>query len=318
VITGLLGNNRATIIILGGMMVAMVLMFIFAKLATAQTPSVTFAGVFLTWSVLLFFCTFLVFTATAVAVGWPVAWSEVLGLKRGGPAPLDQLASRIDYGNVGTNQDAIASLVGMAFVTTDVTEREAIVQLLKHKLAYPETRDYDTPSRLIRKALFEAIIRIRGKDLHADFANGELQNSDLVGIDLHGVNLQGTELNGSFLISTDFRTSNLRSANFTRAFLRNAFFTNADLRGAIFMDCDWFNAAGFTPEQMRDVDPKGLKRCPKASDGTYSKEAFIKKADGLYTISYSDWADEEQAEAARYWVEYSKRGGLCDLVGSFN
>src|SRR5438132_314867 len=71
VVVGVLGSPRAAVVILGGMFVGMLLLFAFARLTASESPAITAAGVFLLWAAILFFCTFLVFTATAVAVRWP-------------------------------------------------------------------------------------------------------------------------------------------------------------------------------------------------------------------------------------------------------
>lgn len=81
IIVGLLGDGRAAVIILGGVFIAMLLLFAFARLVAAQNRSAILAGVVLLWAVTLFFCTFLLFTTTAVAVGWPPAWASLLGLQ---------------------------------------------------------------------------------------------------------------------------------------------------------------------------------------------------------------------------------------------
>jgi hypothetical protein len=81
VIVGTLGNTRAAIVILSGMFIGMLLLFVFARLVASETPAVTSAGVFLLWAAILFFCTFLFFTAAAVAVGWPKPWATFLGVE---------------------------------------------------------------------------------------------------------------------------------------------------------------------------------------------------------------------------------------------
>jgi hypothetical protein len=78
VVVGVLGSTRAAVVILGGMFVAMVLLFAFARLTASESPTITAAGVFLLWAVILFFCTFLVFTATAVAVRWPKPLADLM------------------------------------------------------------------------------------------------------------------------------------------------------------------------------------------------------------------------------------------------
>ena len=230
---------------------------------------------------------------------------------------IELLVERIDYGNVGSNQEAIASLVGLASVTPNQNEKDEIVRKLKKKLAYPETRDFDTASRAIRKALFEAILKIRGGDVHAEFSQGDLANIDLVGIDARNANLQGIDLKGAFIIGDDFAGSNLKNVNFASTNLRNARFQNTSLDGAIFADADWFNAQGLTPDQINAVDRTGLRLCPSAPGGSYSERAFIEYANSRYGVEYAGWADEEQRSAGRFWREYMKPRGLCDVVASF-
>jgi hypothetical protein len=80
IVVALLGNGRAAIIIVGGLFIAMVLLFAFARLVTAQNAAAQSAGVSLLWMVIVFFGTFLAFTITAVAFHWPQAWAQILGI----------------------------------------------------------------------------------------------------------------------------------------------------------------------------------------------------------------------------------------------
>lgn len=84
VVTTFLGRGQATLIILGAMLVAMLLLFAFASLVSAKSKAAVRAGVMLLWAVTLFFCVFLVFTVTAVAFEWPRAWASLLGLQSAG------------------------------------------------------------------------------------------------------------------------------------------------------------------------------------------------------------------------------------------
>lgn len=79
-IVGFLGKGRAAIIILAGIFVAMFLLVVFASAVGAEGNSATTAGTVIQWAVTIFFCFFLAFSATAVAFGWPVALTSVLGL----------------------------------------------------------------------------------------------------------------------------------------------------------------------------------------------------------------------------------------------
>ncbi len=86
-IAGFLGNGQATVIILGAMLVAMLLLFAFGQLVRSKSDAIARAGVALLWGVTVFFFAFLLFTVTAVAFGWPPAWTRVLGLAVDAPAP---------------------------------------------------------------------------------------------------------------------------------------------------------------------------------------------------------------------------------------
>jgi hypothetical protein len=124
-VIGMLGNMRPAIIIIGAMFVGMLLLFVFARLTVSESSAITSAGVFLLWATILFFCTFLVFTATAVSMGWPKAWAEVLQVK--GPVTRDFVVGRwrgpttdIDWRKDGT---CSGKLVTSAGTTQDVTCR---------------------------------------------------------------------------------------------------------------------------------------------------------------------------------------------------
>jgi hypothetical protein len=80
IVTGFLGNGRAAIIILGGMLIAMLLLFAFARLVASQSAAVNNAGIVLLWSAIAFFCIFLLFTVTAFAFWWPAPWAQALGV----------------------------------------------------------------------------------------------------------------------------------------------------------------------------------------------------------------------------------------------
>lgn len=57
-VIGFIGSGRTAFIILGGIFVAMVLLFGFARLVAAQNPAIVTAGIVLLWAVIAFFCIF--------------------------------------------------------------------------------------------------------------------------------------------------------------------------------------------------------------------------------------------------------------------
>jgi hypothetical protein len=77
---GLLGHGRASVIIVGAMFCAMIMLFAFARLVAAKSPAAANAGIVMLWSVTLFFCGFLALTATAFTFKWPDPWREFLGI----------------------------------------------------------------------------------------------------------------------------------------------------------------------------------------------------------------------------------------------
>lgn len=75
-----LGSGRTPFIILGGMLVAMVLLLVIARLYSARpNPAITMAGAAIVWSVVLFFVTFLVLTVTAFVWHLPRGWATFIG-----------------------------------------------------------------------------------------------------------------------------------------------------------------------------------------------------------------------------------------------
>jgi hypothetical protein len=316
IIVGFLGRRRATVIIVGGVFVAMILLFVFSKLVAAENLSVVNAGVALLWAVVAFFIAFLVFTATAVALGWPRPWADVLGLESSDKAPADfeKLEAQINLSNSHSSENAIAAMLGIALVSEDTSEREAIAAIFKEKLKHQPTRNFDSTARGIRRSLMQALIKIRKFNVRDDFLGGELSNSDLVAMDFKNVDARGVDFSRSILLASDFRGADLRGANFSSAGLRSVQFRNADLRGAVFAGADWFNAIGLSKEQMQTIEITGMKACPTGSDGEYSKDSFIEAADSTYAVSFRQWSESEQAETSKSWAEYSRAGGLCDFV----
>jgi uncharacterized protein YjbI with pentapeptide repeats len=224
-----------------------------------------------------------------------------------------QLAENIDFRNAVTNRDAISSLVGIA-VTQGEGQQDAIVSLLKQKLQHPSTVQYDTLGRTVRKALIEAIVKIRHHDIRKDFLDGQLVNVDLVGADLSNVGAAGVKFTDAFLIGTGFQGADLRGADFSSTFLRKVRFDNAQLNNASFARADWFNAGGLIATQLKAISPKDLQLCPTDAKGKYSKSSFIKYANSHYGVHYEDWANDERSDASRFWAEYSHPGGLCDIA----
>ncbi|MET4699278.1 hypothetical protein ABIE65_002308 [Constrictibacter sp. MBR-5] len=79
IITRLLGYDKASIIIIGVIFIAMILLYAFSGLIASRKTSTTMPGIILLYAVIFFFCTFLFFTVTAFAFQWPSAWAQFIG-----------------------------------------------------------------------------------------------------------------------------------------------------------------------------------------------------------------------------------------------
>jgi hypothetical protein len=162
IVTYAIGRERASVIIFGGMLVAMVLLFVFARLVISRSVAATNAGIVLLWAVTIFFCVFLFFTATAVAFGWPPLWGPVLGLGQSvvgtGTKPAsDPLAT---CAPVLSNERIIQKCnlsVAQARATARDTLREittlvALVLTSKDTRLFPNMEDYLKETNEVRRA----------------------------------------------------------------------------------------------------------------------------------------------------------------------
>jgi len=79
VILALLGHWQGIPIIFGGVLVGMVLLFVFTRLVESS-GSVTKAPVtILVWCVIIFFCVFMILTVTVFTIDWPPRWGFMIG-----------------------------------------------------------------------------------------------------------------------------------------------------------------------------------------------------------------------------------------------
>jgi hypothetical protein len=92
IIITFLGSWQTAAIVLGGMLVAMVLLFVFARLTASRSRFITIAGVILLFSVVIFFCAFLALTLTAVIFERPKVMLDLLHIENplSGAATLPQ------------------------------------------------------------------------------------------------------------------------------------------------------------------------------------------------------------------------------------
>jgi hypothetical protein len=131
IVISFLGSGRAAIIVLGGMFIAMVLLFVFARLIATRNRSVVTASLVLMWMVVAFFGIFLAFTVTAIAFKVPDAWARILGIE---DTPINpkkllevpkSLASKLVQGDVDKTVRLTRLLPGDA---PDFAERDKVIR----------------------------------------------------------------------------------------------------------------------------------------------------------------------------------------------
>jgi hypothetical protein len=98
-ITLFLGYGRSAIIVWAGTFIAMVLLLVFASVATSGNRELRKPGLILVYVVTFFFCLFLLFTVTAFAFSWPVNWAKFLGIDLSADVqPFSVLGDTVNFG----------------------------------------------------------------------------------------------------------------------------------------------------------------------------------------------------------------------------
>lgn len=92
-VTKFLGYDRASIIIIGGTFVGMILLYVFSRMVASQSEATTIHGIVLLYAMIFFFCCFLFFTVTAFSFTWPLPWAIFIGAaSTPSPPPPDERA----------------------------------------------------------------------------------------------------------------------------------------------------------------------------------------------------------------------------------
>lgn len=79
-VRGGLGYRQSTVLIIGAMFIAMILLLVFSVLITSKSKIIHGAGIGLVCVVVFFITIFIGFTVTAFAIEWPRAWVHFLGV----------------------------------------------------------------------------------------------------------------------------------------------------------------------------------------------------------------------------------------------
>jgi len=169
--------------------------------------------------------------------------------------------------------------------------------------------------RVKRRELVELMMKFKNYDLRKAVPKTFFSQADLVGVNFSKGNLSGLEFEGAFMITADFKGANLENANLQDAFVRYADFTGAKLSAAKLNNLDWFNAVGFTADQLSKAAPNTVVMCPGENEKRYDEAGFIKKHDSLYArVRFADF-DKKNADDFRVlWAHYAGPTGACGLL----
>jgi hypothetical protein len=155
IIVGLLGHGRASIIIVGAMFCAMIMLFAFARLVAAKSPAAVNAGIVMLWSVTLFFCGFLALTVTAFTFKWPDAWREFLGIspsfQQRATEPQTQIEMVTKWVDTLETARKNGTIHAKRPLPNDVAEKRAVFESWWQNTGLAERRQL--PNALLYKAL---------------------------------------------------------------------------------------------------------------------------------------------------------------------
>lgn len=305
------------------MFVGMIFLFAFAKLATSTetTWRLPVQALFAFFIIYIMAAAALLFTS--VFFGRPLDLRDLIVSRNASasqePPPagdplIASLVARLEHATSRPDLlSAIDALRAYALSTSSRSAQDTAASKLKNLLC--SSRVGSPEDRPIRKVLLEALKSVRRGDLHADFQDGALAKSDLVGADLSGADLTAVTFEGSFLIETDLSGTTLARANLDDTLIRNVNMDGANLAGASLKNADWFNARGLNVEQLGSARRDVLERCPKRKG--YSEAAFVSYLADNYKFGFTSWSVEVQQDLRKAWKEYGRPNGLCDRVSSW-
>jgi hypothetical protein len=225
-------------------------------------------------------------------------------------ASVHRIGLRLSYEKLPRSRLAVRDLIEIAR-RGGPPVREAIIGKLKDFLLdLDETKWHVLPGQVrdLRRSVLAAIRLAAVGELNRFFSRGEFEGVDLYGADFSSETLSGVSFRGCFLVGADFSGSNLTDASFAETCIRNANFSGANLSGTDFTGADWFNAAGFTAEQIYRARVDTLLDCPSDAEGMH------RVLDSRYGLSFYEWPPSIQEQLVGIWSGYLRSGGLGETT----
>jgi hypothetical protein len=196
----------------------------------------------------------------------------------------------LSYQKLGKARLALRKLRDLSGKGSGALREEIICELKEFLLDLDESpwRVIPPKVRALRRSVVEVIRTAASGKLNRFFMHGEFEGADLYGANFGGEELAEVSFQGCFLVTANFSTADLTNSSFSSADIRNADFSGAILSGVDFAEADWFNAVGFTKEQISGVRRDTLLRCPTDAG------AMHRELKSRYSLSFYDWSEHIQ------------------------
>jgi serine/threonine protein kinase len=246
--------------------------------------------------------------------------SGVNAMERVSKAPESQaqqrirkIVGRIKYKSVARSGQALRELERILRASPDTPVRESITQALRELILTVEPDNNGAPPsvRKVRKLALAVLKMSAEGNLRRLFGEGQLETLDLYAMDFSEAQASGVSFKTCFLPYANFRSANLKDCSFQGSWVRNAHFTDADLTGADLSNMDWFNAVGFSEQQLLSAMQNTVLECPR------NLEEMLRFLEIRYRFPFESWGVSVQRELRRTWNEYLRPAGLRDLVASW-
>ncbi|MFL6520020.1 MAG: pentapeptide repeat-containing protein [Chthoniobacterales bacterium] len=238
-------------------------------------------------------------------LGWKTSDETMAAAK----SKIHAAAGDIEHTAPPEAQRRLTVIKGVVAELNSTEAKQAAVQELVNIIFHDPSPD--DRMRKVRAAVVASIMEMQGQDVSRLFNQGQLEELDFYGAKFDKAHLRGVSFKGCFLVKASFKDAELDEADFSEACLRNSDFTGASVVSANFDDADWFNAAGFTQDQLARAKIAKLMLCPK------NEQEMRQYLAQTYEYQWENWGPAIQNELRRSWEVYWKPGGLAESVAAW-
>jgi len=292
------------------LIVFMVAVLVFSKLASLPGQTFRLPALLLMWFSVLITIVVPTLIATSVFRDWPLKLKHFAEPES--PAPSNTIGEALLRASNPAAADAVLDSAEIEIHRAATVRREQIAIELGVALATFRTNtDYAGPEsqyRTVRTRMLRLLRLASTKRLREYVAVDAFAHANLESFDFHSSDLEYMVFDDAFLLWTDFTRADLTGASFKAAFLQGADFHGATVDGADFSNADWYNAFSFDVESLSPEQLRKVPACPA------NLSAFIASYDADYAISFSSSSDAFRQRLSARWAEAAKPGGDCERV----